>query len=239
MKAILFAIFITLLACPITIAGAAETVKIAAITARTGKANPSNQLHLDGIRFAVQEINQTGGLLGRPIELLEFDNQSTSIGSRHAAIKAVNENVIAVIGAIWSSHSIAMAPVLQRAGIPMISPSSTHPDVTKAGHCIFRVCYIDSFQGAVMAEFAHSDLEAGTAAILTNVNRLYSVGMADVFRQHFLAKGGVIVYSGEYHQETNDFSIHLQHIQRAHPDVVFVPGNWSEAAVLTYFQHPN
>ncbi len=101
---------------------AVETVKVAAIFAKTGKAALGNVQTLNGIRFAVKELNQQGGVLGKQVELLEFDNKSTAIGSKIAAQKAVKANVVTVIGANWSSNSLAMAPVFQAVKIPMISP---------------------------------------------------------------------------------------------------------------------
>lgn len=134
---------------------------------KTGNAAPSNLLHLQGARFAVEELNARSGVFGTPLELLEFDNASTEIGSQRAAEQAIASGVSAIIGASWGSHSLAMAPVLQAAPIPMISPLSTHPELTGVGEYIFRVCFTDEFQGSVMAKFAFHDLHARNATDFT------------------------------------------------------------------------
>ena len=203
----------------------AETVKIASIFSKTGPAAVGNKTTIDGIRFAVDELNQQGGLLGRKVTLFEIDNHSTALQSKKAAEKAVRHGVVAVFGANWSSHSLAMAPVLQKAGIPMISPFSTNPDVTKVGDYIYRICFIDSFQGRIMAEFATRDLKAKTAAILINASGRYSGGLADFFRQRFNQLGGKVLMESSYLKETEDFTAQVRRIAALQPDVVFIPGN--------------
>lgn len=205
-------------------AHAGETIRIASIFGATGPSASGNKATIEGIRFAVQEVNQSGGLLGKQIELLEFDNRSSVLYSKLTAQKAIKSGVIAVFGANWSSNSLAMAPVFQAAGIPMISPFSTNPDVTLVGDYIFRVCFIDSFQGPVMAKFAFQDLKAGTAAILTNADSRYSEGLALFFKRAFEQLGGKILFNASYLQDGADFSSYLNKIKRVHPDIVFVPG---------------
>ena len=130
---------------------AEDTVKVAAIFSKTGKAALENAPALNGIRFAVKELNQQGGVLGKQLELLEFDNKSTAIGSKIAAKRAINANVLTVFVALWSSHSLAVAPVCQAAKISMIAPASTNPKITLVGDYIFCACFIDSFQGKILA----------------------------------------------------------------------------------------
>ena len=174
MKNFFYIMIVSCLVLSASFSEAAEKVTIASIFGKTGPSAHGNKGTIEGIRFAVQELNQQGGLLGKQVEILEYDNQSTPLHSKLAAEKAVKAGVIAVFGANWSSNSLAMAPVLQAAKIPMISPFSTNPDVTIVGDYIFRICFIDSFQGPVMARFAFQVLKAKTAAILINVNSRYS-----------------------------------------------------------------
>jgi len=232
MKTITMAAVIICITFSVAMGKVGETVKVAAILGKTGKAAPSNLIHLRGIQFAVKQINSQGGLLGKQIELIEFDNLSTSLGSKQAAQKAIEKHVIGIIGAVWSSHSLAMAPVLNKAGFPMISPSSTHPDVTRVGNSIFRACFVDSFQGAAMAKFAIQHLKAKTAGVLTNVSRLYSIGLSDVFIKKFRQGGGKIIYAGDYHQDNADFTLHIDKIKVEPPDVIFVPGGWSDSVLI-------
>jgi branched-chain amino acid transport system substrate-binding protein len=204
---------------------AAEKVKVASIFAMTGTAAADHKVTIDGIRFAIRELNQQGGVLGKQIQLIEFDNRGTALHSKRAAENAVKAGVMAVFGASWSSHSLAMAPVLQAAQIPMISPLSTSPEVTRVGDYIFRVCFIDPFQGRIMAGFAVKDLHAKTAAILINANERYSEGLAAFFHKSFVRQGGRVVFETHYLSNTEDFSSDLKEITSLQPDVIFVPGN--------------
>lgn len=213
------------------LAYAQDPIKIAVIMAKTGDAASVNQLGFDGARFAAAEINQGGGILGRHVRLIEIDNESTALGSRKAAKQAVASGVVAVVGASWSSHSIPIADVLQAAGIPMISPASTSPALTKIGNYIFRVCFTDDFQGEAMADFALTRLSARTGAVLTNIDNKYSVGLANRFVARFGAEGR-LVFKGEYLHSTTDFLPQLKQIQKTAPDIVFVPGYPRDAGLL-------
>ena len=133
---------------------AAEPINVRSTFDKTGIAVKSNAPHVQMVELSVEDINNQGGLLGRPVELIILDNNSTPIGSSMAARKAVQLGVPAVIGAAWSSHSLQIAPILQQAKIPMITGSSTNPKVTRIGNYIFRTCFIDSFQAQAMAQFA-------------------------------------------------------------------------------------
>jgi branched-chain amino acid transport system substrate-binding protein len=191
----------------------AEPATIAAIFAKTGIAADDNAPLFQGVSLGVEEINSQGGLLGRKLEVIEMDNTSNSIGSKQAALKAVELDVVAVIGAAWSHHSLAMAPVLQQAQIPMISPISTNPKVTLIGDFIFRVCFTDPFQGKVMAQFAYRDLKARTSIVLTNVNSDYSMGLAKFFQKSFTQSGGKVLWEGDYKERAIDFSSVLKKVR--------------------------
>lgn len=216
---------------------AAETIKVAAIFAKTGKVATENQNPLNGVRFAIDEVNRQGGVLGQQLELLEFDNKSTAIGSKIAAKHAVDAGVLAVFGASWSSHSLAMAPVLQAAKIPMLSPYSTNPQVTLVGDYIFRICYTDLFQGKILANFSFKDLGAQTAAVLINADSQYSEGLANYFIKIFQELGGTIVLTHNYLEKTADFTNFLESIQTLQPDVVFHPGHTQVSAFVLKQAH--
>ena len=204
---------------------AAERVKVAAIFSKTGKAALGNLPALNGIRFAVKEINQQGGLLGKQLELIEFDNHSTAIGSKLAAKKAVKANVIIVFGALWSSHSLAMAPILQAARIPMISPASTNPQITLVGDYIFRTCFVDPFQGKILAKFAFQDLKLKTAGVLINADSQYSEGLAQYFIKQFKSQRGKILFKEHYLEQAVDFSSIIHNIKKFQPEILFLPGH--------------
>ncbi|MBN2547059.1 MAG: ABC transporter substrate-binding protein [Spirochaetes bacterium] len=209
-----------------------DTIKIAAIFAKPGEASVGNINILNGIRFAVDELNLKEGIKGKYIELIEYDNQNSSIISKKAAEKAVHDKVIAVIGASWSSHSLSMAPVLQNAHIPMITPTSTSPEITMVGDYIFRVCYIDSYQGSVMANFAYYDLKSKNAVILINTESKYSIELGSYFSKNFKKLGGVILWEGEYLENASDYMDIIVKIKNLDPDVVFLPGYYRDSGLI-------
>jgi len=201
-----------------------EPIKIGAIFSESGIAASHNKPLIEMTMLAIQHVNDTGGVLGRPLELLLVDNLSTPIGSALAAHEMVEQDVAAVIGAHWSSHSLAIAPILQEAGIPMISPGSTNPEVTLNKDYVFRACFLDSFQGVAMAKFAHEQLRAKTAAVVTNVDEDYSTTLGQFFSDAFRKAGGDIVSDIFYRGNATDFSENITELVRLKPDVVYLPG---------------
>jgi branched-chain amino acid transport system substrate-binding protein len=205
-------------------AGAAKPVAVAAIFSMSGIASSHNAPLVSLLQLAASEINQHGGVLGRPLELILLDNQSTTIGSSLAAEKACRLGVSAVIGAHWSSHSLAIAPVLQKSGIPMITPASTHPGVTQAGDFIFRVCFVDSTQGYAMARFARERLNVRKVAVLRNLDETYSMALADYFKDSFVQNGGEVILDRGYRGKAVDFSDIIGEMLKTPPDAVYLPG---------------
>jgi branched-chain amino acid transport system substrate-binding protein len=127
---------------------------------------------------------------------------------------------------------LTAAPKAQEAKIPMITPSSTNPEVTRKGDYIFRVCFIDPFQGEVMAKFAANTLKAKRAAILADFNSDYSKGLTQFFKQSFTKLGGAIVDEKTYTQSDRDFSSQLTAIRASNPDVIYVPGYYGQVGVI-------
>lgn len=211
---------------------ASESITVGAIFSLSGIAATHNGPLIPMLELAVEEVNQGGGLHGRPVKLVFLDNQSTPIGSVKAAEEAVRLGMTAVIGAHWSSHSLAMAPVLQKAGIPMISPGSTHPMVTRVGDYIFRTCFVDSFQGRAMARFAFKELGARRVAVAKNIDEDYSAMLADCFSESFQLYGGKVACEVQYRGKAVDFSDIMEQIKRARPDVVYVPGYTRDSGLL-------
>jgi len=198
-------------------------VTVAAVLSTTGIAAPHNLPLIPLIELAVDEINSQGGVLGHPLKLLCIDNHSTPIGSTQAAKKAIDNHVIAVIGAHWSSHSLAMAPLLQQAKIPMIS-ISTNPGITLVGDYIFRINFNDHFQGQMVAKFARETLGAANAVVLKNLNETYSMTLGEYFGRGFKQLGGKILLESGYKGDAVDFQSLISQIKPLHPDVVFIPG---------------
>ncbi|BHH84894.1 branched-chain amino acid ABC transporter substrate-binding protein [Desulforhopalus sp. 52FAK] len=201
-----------------------EPIRIGAVFSTTGIAAPHNRPMLEMTELAIEELNSKGGLLGRPLQLMVIDNNSSPIGSSIAANQLVKENVCAVIGAHWSSHSLAMASILQKAKIPMISPGSTNPEVTKERNYVFRACFIDSFQGRAMARFAYDELKARKAVVVTNIDEDYSTTLANYFSSSFMSMGGRIQKNMSYRGSATDFSSAIESIESMKPDVIYIPG---------------
>jgi branched-chain amino acid transport system substrate-binding protein len=228
---------LTILSLPLLAIGlnatAEETIKIGEYGAFSGKEAAFGLSARKGVILAVEEINAAGGVLGKKLELLTEDNQSKQGESATIAKKFVaRDKVVAVLGGNPSTNSLEAAPVYQTAKIPMIAISSTNPRVTEIGNYIFRVCFIDPFQGAVLSKFALDTLQAKRAAIITSVNNAYSVGISKVFREKFTAGGGTIVADQKHSEGDKDFRAQLTAVIAAKPDVIFHSGNYTEGALI-------
>jgi branched-chain amino acid transport system substrate-binding protein len=189
----------------------------------------------NGSEMAFNEINQKGGVLGKQIKLLVEDDQSKPEEAGTVVTKLINQDhVVAVLGHVASSHSLAAAPICQANQVPMVSPSSTNPRVTQVGNYIFRVCFIDPFQGAVMAKFAADTLKLKRVAILVDVRSDYSVGLQTFFRQQFRQMGGEIVAEQSYSQGDSDFRAQLTQIKSLNPEAIYVPGYYTEVGTIVH-----
>jgi branched-chain amino acid transport system substrate-binding protein len=213
--------------------GAAETIKIGEFASLTGKEAAFGQSSHKGTQLAIDEINAAGGLLGKQIELITEDNRSTAGESVKIAKKLITrDKVVALLGEVASGRSLEAAPIAQANQIPMVSPSSTNPKVTETGDYIFRACFIDPFQGQLLASFAQRTLEAQKVAIFSDVSAPYSVGLAQYFRDAFVAAGGQIVAEEKYSGGDKDFSAQLTAIKGKQPDAIMVPGYYNEAGLI-------
>jgi branched-chain amino acid transport system substrate-binding protein len=214
-------------------ARAGEPIKVGEVASLTGKDAAFGQSSHKGTLLAVEEINAAGGILGNPVQLLTEDNECQAGESSTAARKLISrDKVVALLGEVASSRSLEMAPIAQASRIPMISPSSTNPKVTAIGNYIFRVCFIDPFQGTVMAKFARDTLKLQRVAVLASVSSAYSVGLAKYFKSGFIAAGGEIVLEQKYAEGDKDFNAQLTVIKAAGVDGIFVPGYYTEAALI-------
>ncbi|MDP5254987.1 MULTISPECIES: ABC transporter substrate-binding protein [unclassified Vibrio] len=214
-----------------------NTIKIGAIFAKTGEAAEENMVLFQAVRFAVDEVNQLGGIHGRAIELLEYDNHSNAIQSLQAAQRAVADGVLAVIGASWSTHSLAIAPYLQKMQTPMISPDSTNPRLTAIGDYIFRACVSDTWQGKLLSKFAWSQLQGQTAIILQNTNSDYSIGLSEQFALDFASMGGEIKAIINYKSDLNNLDDILSKVSASSPDILFIPGYGESGKIVKSAQN--
>ncbi len=213
-------------------AHAQNSIVIASLFSFTGPAAKSNLPSIHGIRFAIDEINTHGGVLGMPLELLEIDNLSTPIGAKVAAEKAVIAKVTAILGSAWSSHTIQSAKIAQANGIPLISNVSTHPDITGIGDYIFRVCFNDLYQGWAMATFARDDLNLHRAVIFIDITSDYSIGLARSFITTFEGLGGKVLHKINYKRNQLNYQNLVSKAATFSPDIMFIPGHDESALIL-------
>jgi branched-chain amino acid transport system substrate-binding protein len=212
---------------------AAGTIKVGEFASLTGKEASFGQSSHKGTLLAIDEINAAGGVLGKKIDLVYEDNQSQPGQSATVVRKLITrDNVVAVLGEVASGRSLEAAPICQQYKIPQISPSSTNPKVTEMGDYIFRVCFIDPFQGTVMAKFAENTLKAKRVAMLSDAASAYSAGLGQYFREKFLADGNQLVIEQKYSGGDKDFKAQLTAIKAANPEAIFVPGYYTEAGLI-------
>jgi branched-chain amino acid transport system substrate-binding protein len=206
-----------------------ETIKVGHYASTTGKEATFGLSTDNGVKLAVKEINAAGGLKGKKIELITYDDKGESKEAGTAVTRLItNDKVTAVLGEVASSLSLAGGAVCQQYGVPMISPSSTNPRVTAGRDMVFRVCFTDDQQGYALAKFARENLKLTKAAILYDQTQAYSKGLRDYFDKDFKEMGGTIVAEQTYSGGDQDFSAQLTTIKAKNPEIVFVPGYYTD-----------
>jgi branched-chain amino acid transport system substrate-binding protein len=213
--------------------GDANEMVVGHFASMTGSQATFGQSTDNGIRLAIDEINAAGGVGGKRVKVITYDDKGDAREAGTAVTRLVTrDGVTAVLGEVASSLSLAGAPVCQENGVPMVTPSSTNPKVTAVGDKIFRVCFIDPFQGFVCAKFAreHEGLKAAKAAILYDQVAAYAVGLQEEFKKAFEQQGGKVVSTQTYQEGDPDFSAQLTSIRAAQPDVIFIPGYYTDVA---------
>lgn len=209
-----------------------STINIGEVASLSGGTATFGQSSHNGTQMAVDEINAAGGLLGKQIKLITEDDQSKQGEAGTVAKKLISRSkVSALLGEVSSGKSLEMAPIAQTAGIPMISPASTNPKVTEAGDYVFRICFIDPFQGTVMSKFAISK-GWKKVAILTDTKQDYSVGLTQFFKKHFAENQGTITGEQSYGSGDKDFKAQLTAIKAGAPDAIFASGYYNEVALI-------
>jgi branched-chain amino acid transport system substrate-binding protein len=235
MKKLLISLFsaIVLVSCAGNTTDQSSEIVIGEFGSLTGNTATFGISTKNGIDMAIDDINKGGGLLGKKVRVIVEDDQGKPEEAQTVVTKLINrDQVIAVLGEVASSRTMAAAPVAQQNGIPLITPSSTNPKVTETGDYIFRVCFIDPFQGLVMAKFATNTLKVKNVAILRDIKNDYSVGLADVFVDNFKKMGGNIVANESYSEGDTDFSAQLTSIRARNPEAIFLPGYYTEVGLV-------
>ncbi len=210
-----------------------DTILLGEVGSLTGSEATFGISTRNAIELAINQVNADGGVKGKKIEIRVYDNQSKPEEAANAANRLINQdNVLLILGEVASSNSIAMANKAQPAKVPMISNASTNPKVTEIGDYIFRVCFIDPFQGYVMAKFAHDNLKMNKVAVLRDLGSDYSQGLADVFERKFTEMGGKIVARETYTKGSTDFRSQLTAIKRSSPEAIYIPGYYNDIGLI-------
>lgn len=212
-----------------------DTIKIGVLEPMTGANAGGGALEIEGIKLANKLYPE---VLGKKVELVIVDNKSDKVESANAASRLIERGkVVAIIGSWGSSLSMAAGDLVKNAKIPAVAASATNPLVTLNNDYYFRVCFIDPFQGTVMANYAYNKLGAKKAAIIQEISNDYSVGLAKFFVDAFKELTGdenSIVATSSYNTGDQDFTAQLTNIKATNPDVIFAPGNFSESALLIF-----
>jgi len=209
-------------------------IKIGAVLPLTGDVATFGLSSKNAIDLAVREWNDKGGLKGKKVKVIYKDDKNIPANSADAVQELISvDKVVALIGSASSECSIAMGPIATANKIPMISPNSTSPKVTvEGGEYVFRACYIDLFQGTVLAKFSKDNLKAKTAAILFDIDNDYSKGLAEFFQQGFEGLGGKIVAFESYKTGDTNFSTQLTQIKAFSPDVLLLADYYNPVGLI-------
>lgn len=234
------AVIVTMLAVIVAGCGGkteSKDIKIGANFELTGGVATFGQSSVNGIKLALKEANAAGGVLGKQLVLVTADNKSEPSESTNAITKLITQDKVkAVLGSVASSNTLAASQVAHDNKVPFISPTSTNPKVTvdggKTKEFAFRACFIDPFQGTVMANFALKSVKAKTAAIYIDNSSDYAKGLAEFFEKAFVAGGGKVVSTEAYLQKDQDFKATLTKIKATNPDVIFIPGYYQEVGLI-------
>jgi branched-chain amino acid transport system substrate-binding protein len=210
-----------------------DTIKIGEFGSLTGDNASFGTSQNNGVQMAVQEINDSGGVLGKKINLIVEDNETKQGETTTIVRKLISQDhVVALIGEVASSKSLEAAPIAQEAKIPMIATAATNPRVTQTGDYIFRVCFIDDFQAQVIARFVLEKLQKKKVAFMTDVKQDYSVGLTNFAKDYLLKHDGQVVKEQSYSSGDKDFRAQLTDIKAANPDVIIITGYYPEAALI-------
>jgi branched-chain amino acid transport system substrate-binding protein len=214
-------------------AGAKGPIVVGEVGSMTGTEATFGTSSDRGIQLATKEVNAGGGIKDRQVQIIALDDEGKPEEAATAVTRLIaSEHVTAVLGEVASTRSLFMAPKCQAAKVPMVSPSSTNEKVTQVGDYIFRACFIDPFQGYVMAKFAIDNLKLKKAAILRDVRNDYSVGLAKVFTENFTKLGGTITDNESFSSGDVDFKAQLTNIKNTNPEALYVPGYYTDVGLI-------
>lgn len=201
---------------------AAESFKIGIVLPMSGSMEMYGQSGWRGIQIAHKERSQ---VLNKEVTLLLFDDKSDSMEAADGISNLINQDKVdAIIGPLTSSASLASASMIEKAGVPTITPTATHPDITPNRKYFFRTCFSDTFQGVAAAKFVREHFKADSAAVLMDINEDYSLKLNEIFTEEFEHLGGQVVHKTVYIRGQEDFSKQLDGMINADPDLLYFPG---------------
>lgn len=220
--------------CSTSRGGSNDTIKVGVIGPLTGSASTYGQSVKNGVELLQNEVNTTGGIDGKQIEFIFEDDQADPNSAIQAFNKLVNnDKVVSILGAVTSGSALAIAPNSTTQKIPLITPTGTEPTITeKGGAYTFRGCFVDSFQGEILAKYAKENLESKTAAVLYNGGSDYSKGIAASFKADFEAAGGTVTEYLSYNDGDTDFNAQLTNIKSSNPDVLLLPDYYTVVGLI-------
>jgi branched-chain amino acid transport system substrate-binding protein len=225
------ALFFVLMLSPPWLKGDEEQIAIGVVLPLSGSVAYYGNESLDGARLAIEEINASGGVLGKKLFLIAMDDAGDAERALNVLIRLARDNVSFVMGSSTSSVTRAMAVQAQRRGIVLITPSATQHELTLTGDYIFRSCFTDPLQGTAGAEFAYKVLNSRRAALLYDAGLDYNTDLAASFRERFLSLGGTIAADETYLSGDVDFNVQIAHIRAVRPDVVYLPNFYNDVAL--------
>ncbi len=211
----------------------AATIKIGGLGPLTGPLAIYGVTATNGSKLAFEEINKNGGILGKQVEFVLFDEKGDSTEAVTAYNRLVDEGVVALVGDITSKPSLAVAEIAAQDNMPMITPTGTQFNITEAGPNVFRVCFTDPYQGVILANLAKNNLKANTVAIMVNNSSDYSDGVAEAFIKEAERLGLKIVAKEGYAEGDKDFRAQLTKVAATNPDVLLVPDYYEQVALIT------
>lgn len=211
----------------------AATIKIGGLGPLTGPLAIYGVTATNGSKLAFEEINKNGGILGKQVEFVLFDEKGDSTEAVTAYNRLVDEGVVALVGDITSKPSLAVAEIAAQDNMPMITPTGTQFNITEAGPNVFRVCFTDPYQGVILANLAKNNLKANTVAIMVNNSSDYSDGVAEAFIKEAERLGLKMVAKEGYAEGDKDFRAQLTKVAATNPDVLLVPDYYEQVALIT------
>lgn len=214
-------------------APAGETIKIGGLAPLTGNVSQYGIAVNNAILMAVEDINAKGGVLGRPIEYIVEDEKGDPSEAVNAYNKLVNnDGIVALIGDVTTTPTIAVAQKSVDDNLPMITASATAEDVTKAGENVYRVCFIDPYQGKLMASYASKKLGVKSVAVIYDNGDPYSTGIADAFEASAKELGMTVTAKEGYQPGTPDFKSQLTTIKESNPEAIMIPSYYNDVALI-------